>query len=126
LPGPTAGEEALTHGIALKSHRKFHSRQRKIALRSAQSTDENAPGLQCSKAIFRKFEKPIKKLRTMKTGRTPAFAALRRARQTLLAAALVGAVAFTSINAQAADPLASWNDGPAKQAILEFVKGTTT
>jgi hypothetical protein len=29
-------------------------------------------------------------------------------------------------NAQAADPLASWNDGPAKQAILEFVKTTTT
>src|SRR5205809_5775802 len=24
------------------------------------------------------------------------------------------------------DPLSSWNDGPAKQAILEFVKATTT
>lgn len=28
--------------------------------------------------------------------------------------------------AQAADPLASWNDGPAKQAIVDFVKKTTT
>ena len=28
--------------------------------------------------------------------------------------------------ALADDPLASWNDGPAKQAILEFVKATTT
>jgi phosphoserine phosphatase len=62
----------------------------------------------------------------MKTRRTSAFAALRRARQNLLAAAFVGAVAFTSINAQAADPLPSWNDGPAKQAIVEFVRVTTT
>ena len=31
------------------------------------------------------------------------------------------------VPAQAADdPLASWNDGPAKQAILDFVKATTT
>ena len=43
-----------------------------------------------------------------------------------LAAALVGVVAFTATIAQAADPLASWNDGPAKQAIVEFVKATTT
>ena len=28
--------------------------------------------------------------------------------------------------ARAQDPLSSWNDGPAKQAILEFVKATTT
>lgn len=28
--------------------------------------------------------------------------------------------------AQANDPLPSWNDGPAKQAIVEFVKATTT
>ena len=62
----------------------------------------------------------------MKTRRTPAFAALRRGRQNLLAAALVGAVAFTSINTHAQDPLASWTDGPAKQAIVEFVKITTT
>ena len=35
-------------------------------------------------------------------------------------------MAFTATIAQAADPLASWNDGPAKQAIIEFVKATTT
>src|SRR5258708_2556856 len=28
--------------------------------------------------------------------------------------------------AYAQDPLPSWNDGPAKQAIVEFVKATTT
>jgi phosphoglycolate phosphatase-like HAD superfamily hydrolase len=72
----------------------------------------------------------------MKTRRTPAFAALpptlrcfgatrRRGRQNLLAIALVGVVAFTSTSTHAQDPLASWNDGPAKQAIVEFVKATT-
>lgn len=40
---------------------------------------------------------------------------------TLLAAILVGQ---TTASAQA--PLPSWNDGPAKQAILRFVKTTTT
>jgi hypothetical protein len=45
--------------------------------------------------------------------------------QNLLAAALAGALAFTTIAAQAADPLPSWNDGPAKQAIVEFVRATT-
>ena len=30
-----------------------------------------------------------------------------------------------ALSAQAADPLPSWNDGPAKQAILEFVRDTT-
>src|SRR3954470_17395960 len=44
----------------------------------------------------------------------------------LLAAALVGVVAFTATIARAADPLVSWNDGPAKQAIVEFIKATTT
>src|SRR5438034_9380332 len=44
----------------------------------------------------------------------------------LLVAALVGVVAFTATIARAADPLASWNDGPAKQTIVEFVKATTT
>ena len=62
----------------------------------------------------------------MKTRRTPAFAALRRGKQNLLAGALVGAVAFTTTITRAADPLSSWNDGPAKQAIVEFVKTTTT
>jgi phosphoglycolate phosphatase-like HAD superfamily hydrolase len=35
-------------------------------------------------------------------------------------------VVFITTKAQAVDPLPSWNDGPAKQAILEFVKATTT
>src|SRR5438046_7259520 len=44
----------------------------------------------------------------------------------LLAAALVGVMALTATIARAADPLVSWNDGPAKQAIVEFVRATTT
>ena len=47
-------------------------------------------------------------------------------RQILLAAALVGALAFGTTVAQATDPLPSWNDGPTKQAIVEFVQATTT
>jgi phosphoserine phosphatase len=38
---------------------------------------------------------------------------------------ILAAVTLTS-SARADDPLPSWNDGPAKQAILEFVKATTT
>jgi phosphoglycolate phosphatase-like HAD superfamily hydrolase len=41
----------------------------------------------------------------------------------------VVAVALTVLSlglVRAQDPLLSWNDGPAKQAILEFVKATTT
>ena len=44
----------------------------------------------------------------------------------LLTGALASALAFTTTVARADDPLASWNDGPAKQAIEEFVKATTT
>jgi phosphoserine phosphatase len=44
----------------------------------------------------------------------------------LVTVALACLVVFITTNAQAADPLASWNDGPAKQAIVEFVKETTT
>jgi len=44
----------------------------------------------------------------------------------LVTVALACVVVFIATNAQAADPLASWNDGPAKQAIVEFVKATTT
>src|SRR6478735_7081280 len=62
----------------------------------------------------------------MNTRHIPAFAAQPRGRQNLLAAALVGVVAFTATIAYAADPLASWNDGPTKQAITEFVKATTS
>lgn len=39
--------------------------------------------------------------------------------------ALLLAITLSS-NANAQDPLPSWNDGPAKQAILEFVKSTTS
>ena len=41
---------------------------------------------------------------------------------------IVAALAYTAIvtTAAQADPLASWNDGPAKQAIVAFVKKTTT
>ena len=52
----------------------------------------------------------------MKTRRTPNLATI----------ALACMVIFVTIAAQGADPLASWNDGPAKQAIVEFVKATTT
>ena len=43
----------------------------------------------------------------------------------LIAAALVAAVMFTTI-ARAADPLPSWNDGPAKKAVIGFVEKVTT
>jgi len=43
----------------------------------------------------------------------------------LTAAVLVGAVAFTAGIAHASEPLPSWNDGPAKQSIIEFVGKTT-
>ncbi len=52
----------------------------------------------------------------MNTRRTPNLATI----------ALACMVVFVTIAAQAADPLSSWNDGPAKQAIVEFVKATTT
>ena len=51
----------------------------------------------------------------MKTRRTPNPATI----------ALACMVVFVTIAAQAADPLSSWNDGPAKQAIVDFVKATT-
>ena len=47
-------------------------------------------------------------------------------KQNLLAAALVCAVAFISTIARAADPLPSWNDGKAKQSIINFVTKVTT
>jgi phosphoglycolate phosphatase-like HAD superfamily hydrolase len=48
-----------------------------------------------------------------------------RRRQNLVAVALACVVVFMTTVARAEDPLPSWNDGPAKQAILEFVKATT-
>jgi phosphoserine phosphatase len=44
----------------------------------------------------------------------------------LVAAALVRAFALTGTIAWAADPLPSWNDGAAKQSIIEFVTLVTT
>jgi phosphoglycolate phosphatase-like HAD superfamily hydrolase len=46
-------------------------------------------------------------------------------KQSVLAAALFCAVFFTSTIARAADPLPSWNDGPAKQSIINFVEKVT-
>jgi phosphoglycolate phosphatase-like HAD superfamily hydrolase len=46
--------------------------------------------------------------------------------QSLIAAAVIAAVAFTATIARAADPLPSWNDGPAKQSIINFVTKVTT
>ena len=46
--------------------------------------------------------------------------------QTLLAAAFFVAVAFATAIARADDPLSSWNDGPAKKSIVDFVAKVTT
>jgi phosphoglycolate phosphatase-like HAD superfamily hydrolase len=43
----------------------------------------------------------------------------------ILAVVLVGALAFTTSITHAADLLASWNDGPAKQSIVEFAAKVT-
>jgi len=47
----------------------------------------------------------------------------------IIVKSLIVAVTLTVLSsslARAEDPLASWNDGPAKQAIVEFVRATTT
>src|ERR1044072_3229541 len=49
-----------------------------------------------------------------------------RRTQNLITVAFTGVVVFIATEAQAADPLPSWNDGAGKQAIVEFVKTTTT
>ena len=46
--------------------------------------------------------------------------------QNFMAVALVCASAFTTVVARAADPLPSWNDGPAKKSVVEFVAKVTT
>ncbi len=43
----------------------------------------------------------------------------------LMVAALIGALVFNTSASQAADPLPSWNDGPAKQSIIAFVEKVT-
>jgi phosphoserine phosphatase len=45
--------------------------------------------------------------------------------RTILAATLLAAMAFTTALAGAADPLPSWNEGPAKQSITKFVEKVT-
>ena len=47
-------------------------------------------------------------------------------RSTRCTSLLLAALCVSLTIVQAADPLSSWNDGAAKQAILEFVKSTTT
>jgi hypothetical protein len=47
-------------------------------------------------------------------------------RQDRIVAALACALASFTTTTPAADPLPSWNDGPAKQAIVEFVTKVTT
>jgi hypothetical protein len=42
-----------------------------------------------------------------------------------LLAVIVAAATATAQTATPVDPLPSWNDGPAKQAILDFVRDTT-
>ena len=42
------------------------------------------------------------------------------------ALALVACIAFGGLAVAQSDPLPSWNDGPAKKAILDFVQTTTT
>ncbi len=47
-------------------------------------------------------------------------------KQNLITAVLVCAVALVTSIVRAADPLPTWNDGPAKQSILDFVARVTT
>jgi hypothetical protein len=46
-------------------------------------------------------------------------------KQNLLAIALLAAEVFTTL-ARAADPLPSWNEGNAKQSLINFVTKVTT
>ena len=49
-----------------------------------------------------------------------------RGKRRIRSLVIVLVVAWLVVPAQAADdPLASWNDGPAKQAVVEFVRTTT-
>jgi len=49
----------------------------------------------------------------------------KRALATLIVSAFIGALLFCSNAGAKDDSLPAWNDGPAKQAILDFVKATT-
>ena len=50
---------------------------------------------------------------------------MKRKTPQLIATALLAAVAFITTIARAVDPLPSWNDGPAKKSIVEFVAKVT-
>lgn len=45
--------------------------------------------------------------------------------RSIAAALLLAGVTVAPANAQS-DPLPSWNDGPTKTAVMDFVKATTT
>ena len=47
------------------------------------------------------------------------------ARRTILATGVLGLIIGGAARAQT-DPLPSWNDGPTKKAIVDFVQATTT
>jgi phosphoglycolate phosphatase-like HAD superfamily hydrolase len=51
--------------------------------------------------------------------------AKRTSKQKIFSAVLLGTVLFTTSIAYAADPLPSWNEGSAKQSIIEFVTKVT-
>jgi hypothetical protein len=46
----------------------------------------------------------------------------RMAHRAVRMIAVLSALTFSIIASQAADPLPSWNDGPAKQSIISFVE----
>ena len=56
---------------------------------------------------------------------TAGFGLQRTALKAALMIAALFALAFTTVASQAADPLPSWNDGPAKQSIIAFVEKVT-
>ncbi len=53
------------------------------------------------------------------------FGGQRMALQAVLTIAALVALGLTTVVSQAADPLPSWNDGPAKQSIIAFVEKVT-
>jgi hypothetical protein len=61
----------------------------------------------------------------MKSTHEGAFAKATAAKQALLAASFVWALVSATTAARAADPLPSWNDGKAKQSIVDFVAKVT-
>ena len=43
----------------------------------------------------------------------------------ILVSVVIGTLVSMTANAKAADPLPSWNDGKAKQSIIDFVEKVT-